>query len=257
MNLFDLTGKVAVVTGASGGLGEDAAKAYAQYGADVAVLARRKDKLEALASEIEKTGRKALAVECDVTKEEEISHAVDKILSVYGKMDILLNNAGVAMMGSVDNTAEEDWDKVMNVNIKGYYLMCKYVIPSMKSRQYGKIVNISSVNALIGDKPPLMQRHSYNASKAAVLGLTVGMAVTYGADNITVNAICPGLFESEMTQNTLFKDQNFMEMYEKVNPTGRAGRKGELNGTIIYLSSDASSYLTGHYITVDGGLTVV
>lgn len=257
MNLFDLTGKVAVVTGASSGLGADAARAYAEYGADVALLARRIDRLESLAAEIEKKGHKALAVACDVSDEESVKAAVKQVIDRFGKADILLNNAGVAVPGTVEELTAEEWDRAMAVNVKGMYLMCKYVVPHMRKQRYGKIVNITSINAVIGDKNPQLARHVYNASKAAVRGLTTGMAASYGLDNITVNSIGPGLFESEMTENTLFKHDEFMKLYNMLSPAGRPGRKGELNGTILYFSSHASSYVTGQHIIVDGGTSIV
>lgn len=257
MNLFDLSGRVAVVTGASSGLGADAARAYAEYGADVALLARRRDRLEALAAEIEKTGRRALASACDVSDEASVKAAVEEVIARFGKVDILLNDAGVAVPGTVEEIAAEDWDRAMAINVKGMYLMCKYIVPHMRERRYGRIVNIASVNAVIGDKNPQLARHVYNASKAAVRGLTTGMAASYGLDNITVNSIGPGLFESEMTENTLFKHEDFMKMYNMLSPAGRPGRRGELNGTIVYFSSEASSYVTGQHIIVDGGTSIV
>ena len=171
----------------------------------------------------------------------------------FGRIDILLNNAGVAVRGGVETLSQEDWDRSMNINVKGMYMMSKYVIPHMKAQNYGKIVNISSVNALIGDKNDMFIRHAYNTSKAAVLGLTLGMACSYGQFNITVNAVCPGLFESEMTQNTLFKSEAFLQGYSAQCPMGRPGRHGEVSGPVLFFSSDASSYVTGQRIIVDGG----
>ena len=144
MNLFDLSGRVAVVTGASSGLGADAARAYAEYGADVALLARRRDRLEALAAEIEKTGRRALAVACDVSDEASVKAAVEEVIARFGKADILLNDAGVAVPGTVEEIAAEDWDRAMAINVKGMYLMCKYIVPYMRKQKYGRIVNIAS-----------------------------------------------------------------------------------------------------------------
>ena len=175
-NLFDLTGKVAVVTGASSGLGADAALAYAEAGADVAVLARRAEKINGVKEEIEKLGRKSIAVACDVTNEESVKVAIQTVLDTFGHIDILMNNAGVAVRGGVDSMTEEDWDKSFNTNVKGIFFVSKYVVPQMKERGYGKIVNIASVNAVIADKNDMFIRHSYNASKSAVLGLTKGMA---------------------------------------------------------------------------------
>lgn len=256
-NLFDLSGKIAVVTGASSGLGADAARAYAEYGADVAVLARRRGRLEELAAEIEGCGRQALAVACDVADEASVAEAVGRGAERFGRIDILLNNAGMAVSGTVEELDAEAWDRVMAVNVRGMYLMAKYVVPHMRKQKYGKVVNVASINAVIGDKNPQLARHVYNASKAAVRGLTTGMAASYALENITVNSIGPGLFESEMTENTLFKHEEFMKLYNMLSPAGRPGRRGELNGTILYLSSDASSYVTGQHILVDGGTSIV
>lgn len=255
--LFELTGKTAVVTGASSGLGADAALAYVQAGADVALLARRVEKLNQVKEEIEKTGRRAIAVKCDVTDEESVKGAVQEVLKEFGHIDILLNNAGVAVRGGVDSMSEEDWDRSFNTNVKGIFFMSKYVVPQMKERGYGKIVNIASVNAVIADKNDVFIRHSYNASKSAVLGLTKGMACSYARYGITVNAVGPALFETEMTAGTLFKSEQFLQGYSAMNPAGRPGKKGELNGTVLYLSSDASSYVQGQFIVVDGGGAIV
>lgn len=256
-NFFDLTGKVAVVTGASSGLGADAALAYAKAGADVALLARRVGKLNEVKAEIEKTGRKVEAVCCDVRDEQSVRTAIDTVLKTFGHIDILLNNAGVAVRGGVDSMTVEEWDKSFDTNVKGIFLTSKYVIPQMKERGYGKVVNIASVNAVVADKFDVFIRHSYNSSKAAVVGLTRGMAASYARYGITVNAIGPALFESEMTSSTLFKSEEFLTKYNTMNPAGRPGNKGELNGTVLYLSSDASSYVQGQFIIVDGGGALV
>lgn len=255
--MFELHGKVALVTGASSGLGKDAAIAYAKAGADVALLARRLDKLEAVAEEIRSLGRKAIAIACDVSKEESVKEAVDCALKEFSHIDILLNNAGIAIRGGVHQVSEEDWQKGMDINVKGIFLVSKYVVPGMIKQEYGKIVNISSINGIIADKDDMFIRHNYNASKAAVLGLSKGMAASYARYNITVNSVCPGLFESEMTANTLFKSEDFMKLYAHLCPANRPGRKGELNGTILFFSSDASSYVTGQYVVVDGGTSIV
>ncbi|MFR3729277.1 SDR family NAD(P)-dependent oxidoreductase [Lacrimispora sp.] len=256
-NYFDLTGKTAVVTGASSGLGADAALAYAKAGADVALLARRIEKLNKVKAEIEKTGRNVIAAACDVTKEESVKTAMKTVLNTFGHIDILLNNAGVAVGGGVDSMSVEDWDKAFDTNVKGIFLASKYVLPQMKERGYGKIVNIASVNAVVADKFDAFIRHSYNSSKAAVVGLTRGMAASYAKYGITVNAIGPALFESEMTSETLFKSDKFLNNYNTMNPSGRPGRRGELNGTVLYLSSDSSSYVQGQFIIVDGGGAIV
>lgn len=252
-NMFDLTGKVAVVTGASSGLGHDAAIAYAEYGADVALLARRYDRLVELKEKIEKeTGRKALAIKCDVTNEEEIKAAVNEVLDKFGKIDILLNNAGTNILGDVVNLKREDWDTVLNTNLRSDFLTSKYVVPHMIERKYGKIVNIASVNAVMADKDEWIQRPAYNASKAGVVGLTMAMSTELAKHGITVNAIGPGLFPTEMTE-PLFGLEPFMTAYCQRNPACRPANPGELNGAVIFLSSDASRYCQGQFIIVDGG----
>lgn len=255
--MFDLTEKVVVVTGASSGLGADAALCYGEAGASVALLARRVEKLNEAKEKIEAIGGKAITVQCDVTDEASVKLAIDTVLKEFGHIDILLNNAGVAVGGGVDTMTTEEWDKSFDTNVKGIFLVSKYVVPQMKERGYGKIVNIASVNAIVADKNDIFIRHSYNASKSAVVGLTKGMAASYAKYGITVNAIGPALFESEMTANTLFKSEEFLGAYNMLNPTGRPGRKGELNGTIMYLSTDASSYVQGQFIVVDGGGSIV
>ena len=255
--MFNLNGKIAMISGASSGLGKDAAVAYAENGADVVLLARRKEKLESVASSIEKLGRKALPVPCDVTDEESVKKAVETAIREFKRIDILLNNAGIAVGGGVTGLTMEEWNKSISTNVSSIFLMCKYVVPHMIEQSYGKIVNISSINAVQADKNDVFIRHGYNASKAAVIGLTHGMACSYGKYNITVNAIGPALFETEMTSNTLFKSDDFLKAYSTQCPMNRAGRKGELNGTILYFSTEASSYVTGQFIIVDGGISLV
>lgn len=253
---FDLTGKVAVVTGASSGLGSSAAVAYAEAGAKVAVLARRLEKLEDTKKKIEEIGGTAIAIRCDVSKEEDVKDAMEKIYEEFGTIDIVLNAAGIVVLGGVDTLDADGWDKACATNLKGMFLTAKYVIPHMKEKKYGKIVNVASVNALYADKPDWIARHSYNATKGGVVGLTKGMAGTYAKYGITVNAIGPGLFPTEMTDD-LLAAPGYLEGFNENNPTGRPGKPDELNGAILFLSSDASSYVQGQFIIVDGGDTLV
>ena len=193
----------------------------------------------------------------NISDEGSVREAVNRAASEFGGIDILLNDAGTAVPGTMETLSAEDWDRAMNINVRGMFLMCKYIVPGMRARKYGKIVNIASVNAVIADKEPALARHVYNTSKAAVRGLTIALAASYMLDNITVNSIGPGLFESEMTENTLFANAAFLKTYNAIAPAGRPGERGELNGTIIYLSSEASSYVTGQHILVDGGVSIV
>lgn len=255
-NLFDLSGKVAIITGASSGIGADAACAYAEYGADVVLLARRYDRLVALKEKIEKeTGRKALAIKCDVTDEDNIKSAIAEVIATFGKIDILLNDAGINILGGVMDLSSKDWNAVISTNLTGQFLMCKYVVPHMMERGYGKIVNIASVNAVIGDKMEWIQRPAYNASKAGVVGFTKALATALAQHGITVNAIGPGLFPTEMTE-PLFSMEPYMAGHRLHNPSCRPANPGDLNGAVIFFSSDASCYCQGQFIIVDGGISI-
>jgi len=253
-NLFDLTGKVAVITGASSGLGAQFAKALASQGADVAVIARRYEKLEALCKEIEAMGRKALPIKCDVTIEADVAKAVSEVIKEYGKIDILVNNAGVAAGDGIENLSEEDWDKVLDTNLKGVFLFSKHVVPYMEKNNYGKIINTASMWGVVGNVA--MPATAYHASKGGVINLTKALAGELAQYNITVNAIGPGFFESEMTKDIVYND-NFKAYLNSRCPMRRLGQAGELDGIVVYLASDASSYTTGQTICVDGGWTAV
>lgn len=255
--MFDFKGQYAVITGASSGLGRDMAVAFAQAGANVAVLARRKEKLEALAQEIEAIGVKALAVACDVADDKSVKTAVETIKKEFPRIDILVNNAGIAVGGTIDTMTDEEWDRSFDVNVKGIVHTGRYIVPIMKEQSYGRIVNIASVNAIVSDKNDPFLRHSYNASKASVWGLTRAMAASYAKDNISVNAIGPGLFASEMTQDTLLASEEFVGYYNHITPAGRIGEKGELNGAVLFLSSKEAAYVHGNIIFVDGGIRLV
>lgn len=255
-NPFDLSGKTAVVTGAGSGLGADAARAYAQAGASVALLDINDDGLEAVHTELSDAGYRSVAIHTDVSVDDDVKHAIEKTEKAFGQVDIVLNDAGTFARDSVENFNDEEWDHVFAVNLKGILHTSKYVIPGFKERRYGKIVNISSVNAVRAEKSEQYVRDSYFSSKAAVLGLTTALAARYAKYGITVNAIGPGLFKTGITANN-FENPKLIEHIANVNPTGRYGQPGELNGAILFLSSDASSYVQGQFIIVDGGQTLV
>lgn len=256
-NLFDVKGQYAVVAGASSGIGYSIAMAFAEAGCNVAVLARRKEKLEDLAAEIEKLGVKALAISCDVSDIDSCKSAVEEITKEFPRIDILVNNAGIAVRGTVDDIDMAEWDKSFDINVKGIVHLSKFVVPIMKENKYGRIVNTASVNALISDKGDPFLRHSYNSSKAAVWGLTRAMAASYAQFGIAVNCVGPGLFETEMTEGTLFKSDAFLKGYSYTCPASRPGNLEEINGPILFLSSPAASYVQGQMLFVDGGITLV
>ncbi len=251
-DLFDLTGRTAIVTGAAGGLGSAAVRAYLEYGAQVAALGLHKEGLDALAESLRKEGYEILTCVCDVSDEAAVNAAAAQVIAAYGKVDILFNNAGIAV-GIEADTPMEYWDRSMEINLRGQWLMMRAVLPGMVERRYGKIINSSSVNALMAFKDLPLQ--PYYATKAGVLGLTRGVAAYYGRYGITCNAVCPGLFITNMTRDSWSPEMK--EIYNQMCPAGRAGAEGDLNGTLIYLSSDASAYVNGAQILVDGGVSVV
>ncbi|KNF07335.1 gluconate 5-dehydrogenase [Gottschalkia purinilytica] len=254
MNLFDLTGKIAIVTGASSGLGVQFAKALARQGADVAIVARRLEKLESLSKEITSMGRKCLAVKCDVTNEQDIINAVKKIVNEYGTIDILVNNAGISVVEKVEEHSLELWNKVIQTNLTGVFLFAREVGKTMIKNKYGKVINTASINGHVGSLGGT--NTAYCASKGAVVNFTRALSAEWAPYNITVNAIGPGCFESEMTAE-LIGNEFFEQLVKSRCPMGRMGRQGELDGALIYLASDASSYTTGQTIFVDGGWTSV
>jgi len=251
--MFDLTGRVAVVTGASSGLGAQFAKVLAQQGADLVVLARRRDKLETVAEEIRKTGRKCLVVTADVTKTDEVKAAVAEVIKEYGRVDILVNNAGVGTMAPAETYPDETWNKEIAVDLTGVFIVAREFGSEMIKQKYGRIINIASMFGIMGSA---LQSSAYHAAKGGVVNLTRALAAEWAPHNITVNAICPGFFPSEMTQS-LFETEDFQNYLKTFVPMHRGGRDGELNPALIYLASDEASYTTGSMVVVDGGQTCI
>lgn len=238
--MFDLKDKVAVITGAAGGFGEAMAVALSTQGAKIAILDFKDGNDVA-----KKLKTKSKYYKLDVTNEEEIKKITAEIEREFGSIDILINNAGVYFPTPITETKVEDWDKLININLRGYFLMTKHCAPKMK--EGGRIINISSVaghHAFAGSA-------AYNASKGAVIQLTKTMAVEY-AGKINVNAICPGIFVTPMTQGLL---ESMEPMIKNSVPLKRAGKAEEIGGLAVYLSSDECSYMTGSIITIDGGWT--
>jgi len=255
-NLFDLNGKVALVTGASSGLGVQFAKALAKQGADIAICARRVEKLEAVKAEIEKLGVRCYAHRCDVLNNEDIIQLVKDVEEYYGKIDILVNNAGVGDTAPAEDMTDETWRKVLGTNLDAVYYVAREVGKVMIKNGYGKIINIGSLHSEVVMSGAAWPVTAYAAAKGGVKMLTKGLAVEWANKGITVNAIGPAYFESEMTGAVLGSGA-FDVIAKTYCPMGRAGREGELNGALIYFASDASSYTTGQLLCVDGGWTAI
>ncbi len=247
--LFDLAGKVAVVTGGSGGLGRAAAAALAAYGASVVITARRPEALEEAAAEIRREGGEVLPVSCDVTDEESVAAMVRRTLEELGRLDVLLTAAGVARRAPAEELDTGDWDLVMDTNVKGTFLCCREAGKAMIERGVGKIITVSSVRAILGH--PLGYA-AYGTSKGAVNMLTRQLAVEWAKYRINVNSIAPCIFRTPLTEPVLSDPEKARIFLERI-PWGRAAEPQDLVGTVIYLASVASDFVTGQVLYVDGG----
>ena len=250
-NYMDLTGRVAVVTGASSGLGRAFSKALAENGAKVAVLARRRERLEELKAEIEADGGECLPVVCDVTVEQNIIDAVQQVVDHFGKIDILINNAGYIAVCPTTELPLSEWQKVVDTSITAYFLMAREVGKNMIANRYGRIINIASMYGCIASHHnPIL---SYNATKGAVPNFTRGLAQEWAEYGITVNAVGPGMFPSEM-MNIDEQTKQFLAFRATI---GRPGEVRELCGQVLLFASEETAYTTGQTIYIDGGITSV
>jgi len=250
--MFDLTGKVALVTGASSGMGRATAIALASQGAKVVAAARRMDKLETLVDEIRSRGFEALPVATDVTKRADIDRAVALAVTTYGKLDILVNNAGVLDYSPFLDLKEESWDKVIDTNLKGYFYAAQSAAREMTKTKWGRIINIASIaSGGVGVGFPMIAH--YCASKGGVIGLTEALAGELGPNNITVNAIGPGGITTEMTQG--MTEEAMKGMTARL-PIKRFGTGEEIAAAVVYFASEEAAYTTGATLYVDGGWLV-
>lgn len=253
--LFDLKGKTALVTGGSRGLGLQMAHALGEAGARIMLSSRKADELEKAVADLEAAGIDARWTAADCAVEADIHRLADDTLERMGDIDILVNNAGAAWGAPAEDHPLDAWDKVMNLNVRGYFLLSQRVAKkSMIARKQGRIINIASIAGL-GGNPPEMQTIAYNTSKGAVVNFTRALACEWGHYGITVNAICPGFFPSKMTRGTL---ENLGE--EKLAahaPLKRLGDDEDLKGITLLYASDAGKHITGQWLAVDGGVSVV
>jgi gluconate 5-dehydrogenase len=249
--LFDLTGRVAIVTGGSTGLGKQMAEALAEAGAKLVLCARNKERCDLAAAELCKNGTEALSLGCDVKKPETIQSVVDETISRFGRIDVLINNAGTSWGAPIEEMKLEQWNKVMDTNMTGAFLFCQAVGKVMVPQQRGKIINIASVAGLRGS-PPEFQAIGYQASKGALITFTKDLACKWAMHNIHVNAIAPGWFPTNMSGAVIERNQ---ENLRRRIPLNRFGGEHDLKGAALFLASAASDFVTGHTLVVDGGQT--
>ncbi|MGE3800370.1 MAG: glucose 1-dehydrogenase [Candidatus Kapaibacterium sp.] len=247
-NLFSLSGKTAVVTGASRGLGAAAAEALAEAGANVVIIGRESTSLNERASELQTLGVKALPIRCDMSRPKQIANAISKGQKEFGTIDILVNNAGIIKRWPATDYPLDDWQNVLNVNLTGAFLMAQGVGRIMIENGGGKIINIASLLSYSGGKfVP-----AYTASKHGIAGITKALANEWAGKKVNVNAIAPGYFETDATEALRKDRKRFKELSSRI-PAGRWGVPDDLKGTVLYLASKASDYVHGQVIVVDGG----
>ena len=253
---FDFEGRVAVVTGCSTGLGVQMAKALASQGARIVAVARRQNMIDQVAADIHKEfGVETLAVKCDITNTEEVEKMVDEVLRVFGRIDVLVNNAGTGAVGPAEDMSDDEFDWEMNVDLFGTFRVARAVAKkAMIPQKYGRIINIASMYGLVGNK--IAGSAPYHAAKGGVVNLTRALAAEWGKYGITVNAICPGYFYTDLTRDTLNSDF-FQANAKTMIPEERYGEEGELDTAVLFLASEKSAYVTGVNLPVDGGYTAM
>ena len=249
--LFSLEGKKALVIGASKGLGKSMVLALASAGATVALASRSAGLIETISRDINSRGGEAIAVETDISKEEDIERMTAEVIERFGEINILINNAGVYKPGRAIELSTDDWDTTINVNLRGLFLCCRIVGKQMVKQKNGKIINIASV---LG-KRAAQTSSAYSASKAGIIQLTKSLALELAPHHINVNAIAPGWFETEMVEDEL-GDPRTRKYFLSKTPLGRFGEPEELGGTAVYLASKASDFMTGETIFIDGGISI-
>ncbi|MDT3700534.1 MAG: glucose 1-dehydrogenase [Thermincola sp.] len=253
-NLFDLSGKTAVITGGATGLGKQMAEALAEFGANVVLAARKVERCETAASEIRQSyGVEALAVECDLAREEDIVELVSRTVKAFGCLDILVNNSGITWGAPADQYPLDRWQQVINVNLTGSFIAAKEAFKVMKKQGSGKIISIASVFGLVGAKGNIQDAVAYNASKGALLNLTKDLAVKWAPMGVNVNAVAPGWFPTHIAEAHIAKHRT--EFLDYI-PADRFGNDDDLKGAVVYLASKASDYVHGQVLVVDGGWTI-
>ena len=249
--LFQLDNKVAIVTGASKGIGEAMARGLAEFGAKVVISSRKRESVDAVAESFQNDGLEAIAIAANMGNVEEAQTLIDQTVDAYGGIDIIINNAAAnPVFGPIQNTEERAFDKILDVNLKGPFELCKKAYPILKQRGGGSIINISSIGGLTPERGIGI----YSVSKAGLINLTKVMAQDWGADNIRVNAICPGLIKTKFSE-ALWGNEPILERFLQHIPLNRVGTSDDVAGLAVYLASDAAAYCTGGVYLIDGGYT--
>jgi gluconate 5-dehydrogenase len=252
-DLFDLSGKVALVTGGSRGLGLAIAGGFGEAGAAVAITARREQWLASARDTLESQRVDCFATTCDVSQPDQVTATVAAVLERFGRIDILVNNAGISWGESVETMPVEKWRAVVDTNVTGCFLMSRAVgVEMIRAARGGAMVNVASIAGLVGTPPEVLDAAGYSASKGALISLTRDLAVKWARHGIRVNAIAPGFFETRMTTGVLERSRAEIE---RATPMGRIGRPEELKGAALFLAAAASEYVTGQVLVVDGGAT--
>jgi len=252
-NLFSLKGKVAIVTGGNGGIGLGLARGFGGVGGEIVIAARNKDKTTKAAEELKNDfGIRVLEVELDVRQESQINAMASKVLDTFGRIDVLVNNAGISIAKLPQDLAAGDYDEVLATNLRAAFLCCKAVYPAMKNAGGGKIINIGSMTSIFGGAKLL----PYGTSKGGIVAMTRALAVAWAPDNIQVNAILPGWIDTDLTRRGRVELEGLNERVLARTPVGRWGEPKELQGTAIYLASAASNFVTGVALPVDGGYSI-
>ncbi|MGG0578820.1 SDR family oxidoreductase [Priestia aryabhattai] len=247
VDLFSLDGKVAAITGATRGIGRSMAISLAEAGSDIALLQRSKEFL-GVKEEIERLGRKCFIINCDLENASEVSEAISSVVAYFGKLDILVNNAGIQRRSPAVDFAEEDWDAVMNVNLKTVWLLCQQVGRQMLKQGSGKIINMASLLSYQGG----ITVPAYAAAKGGVAQLTKALSNEWAAKGVNVNGIVPGYIATDMNEALINDETRSRQIIERI-PAGRWGQADDFKGAVVFLASDASAYIHGHLLAVDGG----
>jgi len=250
--LFSLDGRVAIVTGASRGLGKEAAEGLAESGAKVVLAARRAQWLNPTVREFQDRGFDVFAHLCDIAIADQTQALVAATLDRYGRVDILVNNAGISWGAPFEEMPQDEWRRVLETNVIGTQQMTRAVLPAMRQQGYGKIINMASVMGLVGVSREILEASSYTASKGALIAFTRELAVNYASYGIRVNALAPGFFPTRLSAGVVERGS---DRIKAITPLRRLGETGEMKGAVVFLAASASDYITGQIIAVDGGMT--